>query len=816
VSDIDAVFSFQKAMAEAGIEPPPHLLGDGELRRFHVEGDKVGKDNGWYLLHLDGIPAGAFGCWKRGISETWCAKKPNELTQEEQQDHRTRMEAARQQRETARRERQAEARESSQALWERAAKHAKADHPYLTDKGVRAFGLRQLGGQLLVPLRDSEGTLWSLQTITEDGAKRYRSGGRKQGCYHGIGTPRERLYICEGYATGASIHQATGEAVAVAFDTSSLKPVAETLRAKFPTLELVMAADNDHATDGNPGISKATEAATAVGALLAYPELSGNEGTDFNDLAALRGPEAVRETLEAARAPGEPAKTRHPTSGEMPTAEQERNAGEDEAELERLAALLPLDYARQRKEAAKALVVDVSSLDKLVNQKRRATEKNTEGDTDAWEVRDGIEPWEEVVDGRQLAAVVRGTFNRYCILPDGGDVALTLWTLGTYCYNAFSIFPKLLFSSPEKRCGKSTAMDALASLVHRALPCSNTSAAAIFRAVDVWAPSLLIDEADTFLNSQDNAEMVGIINSGHRRSGAFVLRVVGDDHQPKPFSTWAPMAIAMIKTPRDTIRDRSITLTLRRKLESERVQRLPFDLLEKSLPTRRQCLRWAIDHLDHLATAVPNVPQVGNDRAEDNWLPMLAIADALGGDWPSQARQAMAQLESQQEESQDAGTMLLSDIRTAFEDAGEGRLFTQELITALVEMEERPWSEWRGGKPITTPSLAKLLKPYDIRPKKMRKGYESKRGFELGAFEDAFSRYLASPPAQGGTTEQPTDGGASSVPLSEFATPQDTASGTLKPTAHAGCSTVPGCEGGTGEKTEKPADNHPGMEELTL
>lgn len=803
---MDAVFSFRKAMVEAGIEPPSHLPADGELHRFHVQGDKTGSHNGWYVLYLNGIPSGTFGCWKRNISEKWCAKKPGELTPEEQGAHRKHMEAARRKREAARRERQEEARESSQKLWQNAARNVKADHPYLISKGVRAFGLRQLREQLLVPMRDSEGTLWSLQTITEDGEKRYRSGGRKQGCYHAIGTPKERLYICEGYATGASIREATGEAVAIAFDTSNLKSVAETLRAKFPNLELVIAADNDHATEGNPGISKGKEAAAAVGAPLAFPGLSGSEGTDFNDLAALRGLEAVRKTLETAGAP----------VGNGNIEKQEHNTGEDEAELERLATLSLLEYERQRREAAEALGVGVSRLDKLVNQKRKVAKGNTQSDAEAWEVSHGIEPWEEVVDGRQLAATVRNTFNRFCILPAGGDVALTLWTLGTYCYNAFSIFPKLLFSSPEKRCGKSTAMEALASLAHRALPTSNTSAAAIFRSVEKWAPSLLIDEADTFLNSKDNNDMVGIINSGHKKSGAYVLRVIGDDHEPKRFSTWAPMAIAMIKAPRDTIKDRSVTLELRRKLESEKVQRLPVDLTEKSLPIRRQCLRWANDHRDHLSAIAPEVPRVGNDRAEDNWLSMLAIADALGGDWPTEARQAMAQLESQQGESQDAGTMLLSDIRTVFEDAKEDRLFTQGLITALVEMEERPWSEWRGGKPITTPSLAKLLKPYGIRPKKMRKGYESKRGFELSAFEDAFSRYLTSPPFQGGTTEQPTDNGASSVPLSEFASPPKTASGTLKPMAHAGCSTVPGCAGGAEEKTKNPADDTPSMEELTL
>jgi len=805
VSNKDILSDFQKAMEEAGITPPNSLLADGELHRFYVEGDKHGSSNGWYILHQGKVPAGTFGCWKRDISETWCARNTGDLAPEELRTHRVRMETARQQREAAQRERQREARETSQAIWESASQQVDADHPYLAAKAVTAFGLRQLRGQLLVPIRDGDGTLCSLQTITKEGSKRYRSGGKKQGCCHIIGKPRERLYVCEGYATGASIHQASGEAVAVAFDASNLKPVAESLRAKYPTLELIIAADNDHSTDGNPGLRNATEAATTVGALLAFPDLSGDEGTDFNDLATLRGLEAVRKTLEGAQHPGE---NEH-------SAEQGHNRSEDETEIVRLSTLSDLEYARQRNAAAKTLGVGVSSLDKMV-RKLKATEKYSESTADAWEVRDGIAPWDEEVDGRQLAAAILGTFRRYCILPTGGDIALTLWTLGTYCYNAFSIFPKLLFSSPEKRCGKSTTMDALASLAHRALPTSNTSAAAIFRAVEEWAPSLLIDEADTFLNSKDNSDMVGIINSGHRKSMAYVLRVVGDDHRPKRFSTWAPMAIAMIKSPRDTIKDRSITLTLRRKLASEKVQRLPADLLEQSLPIRRQCLRWATDHLKVLSSASTNVPEIGNDRAEDNWLPLLAIADSLGGDWPLQARHAMSQLESRQDESQDPGTMLLGDIHTAFEDAGVDRLFTQELITALADMEDRPWCEWRGGKPITTPSLSKLLKPYDIKPRQFRRGYDNKRGYQLADFADAFARYLPPALTQSVTPLQATDDGISGVSTGNVIPHQTTEDVTPKATRARLCNGVTPFKRSARERAGDQADNTSPTEELIL
>ncbi|MCA0892848.1 AAA family ATPase [Microbulbifer agarilyticus] len=212
--------------------------------------------------------------------------------------HTQRVAEMKRKREAAMAERQAEAQMECLDAWE-AAKEV-TEHPYLARKGVRSYGLRQAMEYLLVPLRDTTGELCSLQRIYPSGAKWFWQGGRIQGCFHLLGEPRNHLYICEGYATGASIHDATGDAVAVAFNSGNLKPVAEALLKRYPRVQLVIAADNDHGTEGNPGITKGREAANAVGGLLAVPGLSDNEGTDFNDLAALRGPEAVRDTLRTA------------------------------------------------------------------------------------------------------------------------------------------------------------------------------------------------------------------------------------------------------------------------------------------------------------------------------------------------------------------------------------------------------------------------------------------------------------------------------------------------------------------------------------
>lgn len=427
----------------------------------------------------------------------------------------------------------------------------------------------------------------------------------------------------------------------------------------------------------------------------------------------------------------------------------------DDAIIDDLSKLPLLEYERQREEAASTLGIKrVSTLDKLVNQRKVEIEVQAESN----ELLEGIKPWDHGVDGVELAASIMSTFHRHTILPDGGDIALTLWTLGTYCFNAFRIYPKLCLSSPEKRCGKTTTMETLSALAHRSLMASNVSASTLFRSIECWQPSLLIDEGDTFIDG--NEELRGIINSGHTRSGASVLRCTGDDHEPKQFSTWAPMAIAMIKTPPDTIKDRSVMVTLRRKMPGEQVTRLPIELGGLFKDHRRQCQRWAQDNLPILKTAEPDTPKVGSDRAEDNWWALLAIADQLGGKWPATAREAMTLLEGNKtSDDEGIGPMILADIQSIFQDKRIGKITSSDLIDYLVDMEERPWSEWKHGKPMTKTSLAKMLKPYGITSRNIRTSYQVKKGYSIDDFNDAFKRYLHTPPEIAATAATPLQNG---------------------------------------------------------
>ncbi len=296
------MIEFQNSIQQAGITPPASLHADGALHRFHVEGDKPRSENGWYVLHQD-PPAGAFGCWKRNISETWNGKEYRTLTTEEKARYRANMEAAKRQREEGLARVHAECRKKSAEIWSQA--QSITEHSYTIKKGVSIYGLREYNGSLVVPVRDVSGVLHGLQFIDSEGGKKFKTGTNKAGCYYSIGgKPETILYLAEGYATAATIHESTGQPVAVCFDAGNLKPVAEALRGKFPCVQLVLCADDDRNREGNPGLTKATEAALAVGGLVAIPQFpDGAEGTDFNDLAQVASLDEVCRQIDGAASP---------------------------------------------------------------------------------------------------------------------------------------------------------------------------------------------------------------------------------------------------------------------------------------------------------------------------------------------------------------------------------------------------------------------------------------------------------------------------------------------------------------------------------
>ncbi len=278
MSEADARLAFLSAMEATGMKPVEPILsrlGPG-LLRFRCEGDKPGKLNGWAVLHLDGVPAGAFGNYRLGISDRWRAGSAECLSPAERRERSATICAEQAERSAERFRQQDEAARAVAQEWDRAGP-VNTLHPYLVAKGITGEGLRQRGNLLLVPMRDEAGKLWNVQRIGPDGTKRFAKGGRQQGLFCVIGEPQGVLCVGEGYATCAVVRRATGEAVAVSFSSANMVRTATACRSLFPDVDIIALADDDPHLIDNPNIRKnlgveaAYAAAAAVGGRVALP-----------------------------------------------------------------------------------------------------------------------------------------------------------------------------------------------------------------------------------------------------------------------------------------------------------------------------------------------------------------------------------------------------------------------------------------------------------------------------------------------------------------------------------------------------------------
>lgn len=373
-------------------------------------------------------------------------------------------------------------------------------------------------------------------------------------------------------------------------------------------------------------------------------------------------------------------------------------------------------------------------------------------------------PWSEPVDGVALLGELAAAFSRFVILPEGGADAASLWTLHTYTLDAATVSPFLTMMSPERRCGKTRLLEVLSAVARRPIFASNLTPPVLYRGVEKYQPTLLADEFDA-LAKEGHEELKGILNAGHSRSTAFVLRCVGDEHEPKLFSTWAPKAVALIGKLPPTLEDRSILIPMRRRAPGELVERLRMDRLAAEVePLRRRATRWAKDHLEELRAADPEMPEALHDREQDNWRPLVAIADAAGGEWPKRGRRAALLLSGAADvEDESIGVLLLADLREVFGATQADRLPTAEILKALEAMEERPWATWgKARKPINAHAMAWLLRPFGVRSHRLKEkdpvtqGWVDRLGYSTGGkMADAWERYLTAAPPSGGFQSPP-------------------------------------------------------------
>ncbi len=363
------------------------------------------------------------------------------------------------------------------------------------------------------------------------------------------------------------------------------------------------------------------------------------------------------------------------------------------------------------------------------------------------------EPWPEAVEGSDLLDGLEQALRRFVMLPQWAGETLALWTLHTYAFSLREISTYVGIESPEKRCGKTTLLSVLSALVNRPVVAANISPPAFFRVIEETRPTLLIDEADTLL--QGNDELRGILNAGYSRKTAYVVRVARsrdpetDAQGPGPeadapssqlarFSCWCPKVMAAIGHLPDTLADRCVVIRMQRETAREECERLR-NLEATTL--RRQCARFVKDHRGEIADTRPQLPSCLNDRAGDIWEPLLVLADLAGGEWPEKARQAAVGLTSSAQENSPISTLLF-DIYVSFTKIGTQRIHSRTLVADLNRLTDRPWMELRKGKGLTELWLAQQLRPYGVRPATLRIGETLAKGYVEEDFMEVFRRYI--------------------------------------------------------------------------
>lgn len=361
-------------------------------------------------------------------------------------------------------------------------------------------------------------------------------------------------------------------------------------------------------------------------------------------------------------------------------------------------------------------------------------------------------------DGAALLNEVEQFHRRFNVFPlDAAYVAVALWDAHAHLLDCFDSTPRLAFLSPEPGSGKSRALEIVETLVPQPMVAVNASAAALFRAVSgaEGRPTILFDEIDTVFGPKagDNEELRGFLNAGHRRSGV-TYRCVGDggNQSVQAFPSYAGVAVAGLGSLPDTILTRSVIIRMRRRARNEKVQPFRQRIHTKEGNVLRDRLaQWADSVRDLVDGVFPDMPDEVTDRPADVWEPLIAVADAAGGDWPERARAACVELvnAAKADDKGSTGIRLLTDLRDQVL-SGIDRLPTVAVLERLHSLDEAPWADM-GGKPLDARGLSKLLREYmtaDNKPiaaRNIKTGAGVLKGYYAADLADAWARYCPPP-----------------------------------------------------------------------
>jgi Protein of unknown function (DUF3631) len=399
-----------------------------------------------------------------------------------------------------------------------------------------------------------------------------------------------------------------------------------------------------------------------------------------------------------------------------------------------LAGLTPLQYAQQLAREAKKYKTPVKLLEKAVEAVKvdQEAEKLLEPH---WEVTPAGDP----VDAAKLFAAIEARILLHVAMPKHLAFVCALWIGQSWLHEYATYSPILFVTSAERDSGKTTLMGIIGFLVRRSLSSVGISAAALYRSIEKWHPTFVIDEADEAF--VDNPELRQVINSGWTR-GQGVVRCDPDTNEPRKYSTFCPKAIASKgKKAPDTILSRAIFITQKRRTEAEHVAHFShvddggFALL------RSQLARWAADNGAVLGLLQPAMPEGFLNRLASNWQLMLALADSLGEEAGARAREAAQQIVGITDLTS-AGVALLRDIKTMFDRSTLHYVTSKAVIDDLTSDPEKPWAEWSRGKPITEKGVATLLHEYRICSRNVGPKEAQAKGYRRADFADAWERYL--------------------------------------------------------------------------
>jgi Protein of unknown function (DUF3631) len=422
--------------------------------------------------------------------------------------------------------------------------------------------------------------------------------------------------------------------------------------------------------------------------------------------------------------------------------------GLTEDELIRLAALSPVEYDKVRKGLAQRLGCQLGTLDAIVKAGRPKKDDGLQGYTR--EFHDS-EPWPEPVDGATILNDVVALIKRYMHLKNESEADMVaLWCAQTHIYNRFLRTPFLHVTSPDGTCGKSTLKDIVELCVNKPNSLANTTIAVYFRLADKHKPTMLLDEADKWLNGE-NKELVGAINAGWQAGSPFP-RCEGDGNEVRWFDTFTPVALFGIGMLPANLHQRTLSVRLekidtKKPEEAVKLWTVPAQQAEKESSYDRKIARWLRDSIDKLSVT-PEMPAGIDARLADNWRPLFAVAQMAGGDWPERALKALCKLYRPDLDPKEIRTRLLCDLRPLVEEAtenGKEWLPTEEILDYLTQDPEKIWNEaCRGFRPINEKWLASKLSP--ITSKRFRdEAYRRVRGYLAAELLNEISRYAPEP-----------------------------------------------------------------------